>query len=226
MRRLPAAADHRRYQQPEVTSMFARLQTVASRPRTADRDQLVQQVVGMISGHPGFAGLAMLEREDGAGTMVTLWHTREDAELASERSQAVRGPRPFTLSTDDIYEVDDDVPGTAAGEQAQAAFVGYFDGPLSPARVAAARRGGRDRIRPALQQVPGLIRTLVLWHPSDSKMAVVHLVSSVDGLQDLATAINSTRLLPDEDPSLLTGPDRVETHRVLSYLTPATRTSA
>jgi hypothetical protein len=206
--------------------MFARLQTVASRPETANQDQLVQQVGDMIFQHPGFAGLAMLEPDDEAATMVTLWHTREDAELASERSQAARGPRPFSLLADDIYEVDDDVAGLAAGERAEAAFVGYFDGPLSPARIAAARRGGRDRIRPALQQVPALIRTLVLWHPTERKMAVVHLATSADGLQGVAAAINSTALLPGEDPSLLTGPDRVETHRVLSYRTPAIRTPA
>lgn len=206
--------------------MFARLQTVASRPRPADQNHLVPQVADMISRHPGFAGLAMLEQDNGSGTMVTLWHTREDAELVSERSQVIRGPRPFTLSSDDIYEIDDDVTGAAAGEQAAAAFVGYFDGPLSPARVAAARRGGRERLRPVLQQVPGLIRTLVLWHPSDSKIAVIHLVTSVDGLHDVAAAIASTQLLPGEDASLLTGPDRVQTHRVLSYLTPAARTSA
>jgi hypothetical protein len=201
--------------------MFARLQTVAARPQTDDRDQLVQQVADMISAHPGFAGLAMLQNAEGAGTMLTLWHTREDAELASERSQASRGPRPFTLLSDDIYEVDDDVTGAASTQHAEAAFVGYFDGPLSPARIAAARRGGRDRIQPVLQQVPTLVRSLVLWHPTDSKMAVVHLVTSVNGLQDVATAVTSTELLPDEDPSLLTGPDRVHTHQVLSYLIPA-----
>lgn len=204
--------------------MFARLQTVAPRPRIADQDQLVQQVVEMISSHPGFAGLAMLERDDSAGTMLTLWHTREDAELASERSQATRGPRPFTLLTDDIYEVDEDVTGVAAGEHAAAAFVGYFDGPLSPARIAAARRGGRERIRPVLQQVPSLIRTLVLWHPTDSKMAVVN--ASIEGLHDVAAAITTTPLLSGEDPTLLTGPDQVETHQVLSYLNPTIRTSA
>ena len=63
-----------------------------------------------------------------------------------------------------------------------------------------------------------LVRSLVLWHPTDSKMAVVHLVTSVDGLQDVATAVTSTELLPDEDPSLLTGPDRVQTQQVLRYL--------
>jgi hypothetical protein len=201
--------------------MFARLQTVAARPRTEDQDRLIAEVTGMISAHPGFAGLAMLQDDKGAGTMLTLWHTREDAELASERSQAARGPRPFTLLSDDIYEVDEDVTGPASAECGEAAFVGYFDGPLSPARIAAARRGGRDRIRPALQQVPSLIRTLVLWHPIDSKMAVVHLVTSIEGLQEVAAAVTSTDLLADEDPSLLPGPDRVQAHRVLSYLLPA-----
>jgi hypothetical protein len=200
--------------------MFARLQSVAARPRTDSEGELVRQVTDMISAHPGFAGLAMLEDADGAGTMLTLWHTREDAELASERSRAARGTRPFTLLSDDIYEVDDDLTGSASTQHAEAAFVGYFDGPLSPARVAAARRGGRDRVRPVLQQVPSLVRTLVLWHPTDSKMAVVHLVTSVDGLPDVANAITSTELLPDEDPSLLTGPDRVHTQRVLAYLVP------
>jgi hypothetical protein len=206
--------------------MFARVQTAASRPVTDDQDQLVQRVVDMISQHPGFAGLAMLEHDDGGATMMSLWHTREDAELASERSQAARGPRPFTLASDDIYEVDDDINGSAAGEQAAAAFVGYFDGPLSPTRIAAARRGGRERIRPALHQVPGLIRTLVLWHPTESKMTVMHLATSVDALHAVAAAITSTRLQPDEDLALLTGPDRVQTHRVLRYVIPATRPSA
>jgi hypothetical protein len=205
--------------------MFARLQTVASRPRPADQERLVQQVTEMISAHPGFAGLAMLEREDGTGTMVTLWDTREDAELASERSQAARGPRPFTLTSDDIYEVDDDLAGAASGSPATAAFIGYFDGPLSPARLAAARRGGRDRIEPALRGVASLIRSLALWHPTDAKLTVIHLATSVDGLHEIADAITSTTLLPDEDPSLLTGPDRVDTHRVLSYLNPAARTT-
>ena len=100
-------------------------------------------------------------------------------------------------------------------------FVGHFDGPLSPARVAAARRGGRDRIRPALRRVPSLVRTLVLWHPIDSKMAVGHLVTSVEGLRDVTAAVTSTELLAGEDLSLLTGPDRVQAHRVLSYLLPA-----
>jgi hypothetical protein len=201
--------------------MFARMQTVGSRPVADDRDEFVRRVADMISQHPGFAGLAMLEHDDGGGTMVTLWHTREDAELASERSRAARGPRPFTLSSDDIYEVDDDLPGVAAGEPAAAAFVAYFDGPLSPSRIAAARRAGRERIGPVLRRVPGLVRALVLWHPTESKLAVLHLTTSSGVLPAIDAAINSTTLLPDEDPAQLSGPDRMGSHRVLAYLVPA-----
>ena len=72
--------------------MFARLQTVAAFPRTDDRARLVTQVTGMISAHPGFAGLAMLEDDEGAGTMLTLWHTREDADPSTARWRSFTWP--------------------------------------------------------------------------------------------------------------------------------------
>ena len=72
--------------------MFARLQTVAARPTD---EELAPTIADMVSGHPGFAGLALLAGDDGSGALVSLWLTREDAELASERSVAIRGPRPF-----------------------------------------------------------------------------------------------------------------------------------
>src|SRR3954447_15973907 len=53
-------------------------------------------------------------------------------------------------------EVVDDWAATA-GADPKAATIVYFDGPLSPAAYAAAERGGRDRILPALRQVPGVI---------------------------------------------------------------------
>src|SRR6266511_561530 len=111
--------------------MFARLQTVAARPTD---EELVPMIADMVSGHPGFAGLALLAGDDSSGGLVSLWLTREDAELASERSVAIRGPRPFELTRDEIYEVDADEPGSAAGEEPAVAFLGEFDGPLSPAR--------------------------------------------------------------------------------------------
>ncbi len=106
--------------------MFARLQTVAARPTD---EELVPMIADMVSGHPGFAGLALLAGDDSSGGLVSLWLTREDAELASERSVAIRGPRPFELTRDEIYEVDADEPGSAAGEEPAVAFLGEFDGP-------------------------------------------------------------------------------------------------
>src|SRR5262245_58591709 len=99
----PPAEDRSTSQNVEVAEMYARLQTVASRP--AD-EGIVPVIADMVAGHPGFAGLALLADDDGGGHMVSLWLAREDAELASERSAAIRGPRPFELARDEIYEVD------------------------------------------------------------------------------------------------------------------------
>jgi hypothetical protein len=194
--------------------MYARLQWMANRP--AD-EGLVPVIVDMVSGHPGFAGIALLAGEDGSGGMLSLWQTREDAELASERSTAVRGPRPFELTRDEIYEVDADEPGSAAGEEPAAAFLGEFDGPLSPARVEAAHFAGTERLAPVLRTVPGLVRALVLWQPTERRMAVLHLATSVPALEAVGEAVMSTELLPGEDPELLPGPDRITLLRVAAY---------
>jgi hypothetical protein len=195
--------------------MFARLQTVAARPTD---EELVPRIADMVSGHPGFAGLALLG-DDGVGVLVSLWSTREDAELASERSAAVRGPRPFELTRDEIYEVDADETGAADGEEPAAALLGEFDGPLSPARVDAARFAGSRRLAPVLRAVPGLVRMLVLWHPTERRMAVLHLATSTAALEAVGQAVMSTKLLPGEDPALLPGPNRIARLRVAAYRT-------
>jgi hypothetical protein len=194
--------------------MFARLQTVATRPTD---EELVPMIADLVSGHPGSAGLALLAGDDGGGGLVSLWLTREDAELASERSAAIRGPRPFELTRDEIYQVDADEPGPAADEEPAVAFLGEFDGPLSPARVDAARFAGTQRLAPVLRTVPGLVRMLVLWHPTERRMAVLHLATSIAALEAVSEAALSTKLLPGEDPALLPGPDRVTQLRVAAY---------
>lgn len=197
--------------------MYARLQTTRTVPDVPDIEAARRQIVGMISAHPGFAGLYLLEQiGTGWGTMLTLWQTREDAELASKRSEEARGPRPVTLHSDDVYEVEEDVAGMAAGEPVQAAGIVHFDGPLSPARIAAARRGFAERLRPALAKVPGLVRVIALWHPEEAKAVSVSLATSLEALDATGQAVNSTELLPGEDPALLTGPDRIEVHRVVA----------
>ena len=200
--------------------MFARLQTLATRPPD---EGLVPVIADMVGSHPGFAGLVMLAGDDGGGSMVSLWQTREDAELAPERSAAIRGPRPFELTRDEIYQVDADQPGPAAGEQPVVAFLGEFDGPLSQARVDAARFAGTERLAPVITAVPGLIRALVLWHPTERAMAVLHLATSEEALRALGEAVMSSELLPGEDPELLPGPDRITQLRVAAYRTSPAR---
>jgi hypothetical protein len=194
--------------------MFARVQTAATRPTD---ESLVPLITDTIASHPGFAGLAMLAGQDGGASMISLWLTREDAELASERSAAIRGPRPIELTRDEIFEVDADEAGAAAGQEPAVAFLGEFDGPLSPARVEAARFAGTERIAPALRKVAGLVRVLVFWHPTERRMAVLHLATSAQALQAVGETVMSTKLLPGEDPDLLPGPDRISMLRVAAY---------
>lgn len=115
-------------------------------------------------------------------------------------------------------EVVDDWAGAAAGADPKAASIVYFDGPMSPAVHAAAERGGRDRIMPALLPVPGLIRLVTLWDPAARSVTVIMLADSLEALEEAARVVNSTTLLPDEDPALLPGPDRGDMHRVVQYI--------
>jgi hypothetical protein len=193
--------------------MYARLQTTETLPTD---DSVVPILTDTIASHPGYAGVLMLA-DDHGGAMVTLWESREDAELAAERTAARLGPRPIALTHDAVYEVDADLAGAAAGKEPAVAYLDQFDGPLSPERLDATRLAGTERIGPALQAVPGLVRTLVLWHPSDRAMAVLHIATSREALQRVTTAIRTSVLLPGEDPALLPGPDRVRVLEVAAY---------
>jgi hypothetical protein len=200
--------------------MYGRLQVVRDLSRMPDQASPPPQLLEVIAGHPGFAGTSVMEQVGvGWGTMLTLWRSREDAEQAAERTAAALGPRPFPLHADDIYEVDDDWPGRSATEQPRAASIVYFDGPLSPAHVAAARRANRERLQPALRDLPGHVQMLTLWDPEHRKAVGICLATSVEALEAGGKAIGSTELLPGEEPALLTGPDRVEIHRVLHHST-------
>jgi hypothetical protein len=186
--------------------MYARLQTTRNIPSGPDIEAVRAQVV---EGHPGFAGLFHLEQVGiGWGAMVTLWHTRQDA---------ARGPRPVTLHSDDVYEVEEDWLGVAAAERPEGATLLYFDGPLSAARLEAARWSGRERILPAIRDLPGRVRSLVLFDPEEAKVALVTLATSMPALEAIGQAVMTTEILPGEDPALLTGPDRFEVCRVVGY---------
>lgn len=77
---------------------------------------------------------------------------------------------------------------------------------------------GADRIMPALRPVPGLIRLVTLWDPAARSITVIMLGDSLEALEEAARVVNSTALLPDEDPALLPGPDRGDMHRVVQHV--------
>lgn len=187
---------------------YARIQTTDNRPSGSF------PLTEIISGHPGYAGLFLLSGPAQAGLLLTLWKSREDAELASSRTRDAAGPRPVDLTYDAVYEVEDDLPGSA--EPASVVFVGWFDGPLSPARIAAARRRGREVIHPALRALPGRVRSLVLWQPVEQGFVVVHLAVSAEALAAVGSTVRSLPVGADEDPALLTGPDRILQYQVVA----------
>lgn len=140
----------------------------------------------------------LLEPFDGGpARRLTLW---PDA-----RAAAVAGAGA-------VYEVEQ-VDATAATGQPACASLTEFSGPRGPEQVAADRRASRERIWPAVSQVPGVLGAIVLRGRS-GEMAVVALAESRDALGAAVRTVMSTPLLPGEDGSLLTGPDRAGEHRL------------
>lgn len=94
----------------------------------------------------------------------------------------------------------------------------YFDGPRSAELVAANEHAGRDRIMPAMSAHPQLRDELVavynLRQPDGGEVVVV-ITRTEEALHIGQQVITSLELLPDEDPALLPGPDRVEIYEVV-----------
>jgi hypothetical protein len=89
----------------------------------------------------------------------------------------------------------------------------HFDGPRSPELVAAAEHAGRERVTPAILADPEVaadhVCTYVLRRP-DGGETVLTITNTAEMIDRTREIIMSTELLPDEDPALLPGPDRVE----------------
>ncbi|WP_252974114.1 hypothetical protein [Janibacter melonis] len=92
-----------------------------------------------------------------------------------------------------------------------------FDGPREPALVEASRRAGRERIQPIVDSDPrlheGVLCTVRATTPEGAEV-VVTLARDASVVSAVEQAIMSSQLLPGEDPSLLTGPSRVERYEV------------
>lgn len=150
------------------------------------------------------------------GCVVAWWPTAEAAADAAGRRTAT-GPTWLDAAA---YEVVESYLGTADGRPPVFAQLTCFDGPRSQAECDAAAHAGRDRIWPAVQDVPGLIAVFVL-QDADRGEIVLGLATSVETHEAVQRAIFATELLPDEDPALLRDPDRVQIARVVAVQLPA-----
>lgn len=191
----------------EPIGTFGRLQAYPT-PVTAHEPTWTAPIADL----PGFVALIVLSDQHGPSVILSLWRSREDADLLDER-------QPTAIPTaleDRVYELDDTLTGPAPGPPT-AAFLGRFNGPLSPPQIAAARRRGTRSIGPLLAQVQGLVRVLVFWHPVERSMVVIHLAETTEALRQVSKVVAETPLGPEDDPALLPGPDRVGLHQVDHY---------
>jgi hypothetical protein len=173
-------------------------------------------------GLPGLAGFLTLRQVAGlTAVRLTWWDTDADAAslpgLPTGRTGATGVPPALTGET---YEVIRMLEGPAAGQVPAYARLVYFDGPRAPEQAAAEDLAGQHRLWPAVRGISGLIRICVLRGRDLGSLTVV-LATSVEALDANTEAIMATELLPEEDPALLPGPDRVELHRVTGHRLPA-----
>lgn len=149
----------------------------------------------------GAAGTVVLAAPDGpGGTLVALW----------------TDPPPAAGADDGrVFRVTDVFSGPAAGRRPLYAQVTRLGADGDPARADAAEHGGRDRIWPAVRDVEGIVEVLAL-RSDDSRVVVVGLATDRETHVAVQRRLAATPLLPDEDPALLPGADRVDVVRVLS----------
>ena len=114
----------------------------------------------------------------------------------------------------------DDLTGTAADRTPAFAALTCVDRPMSQAESDAAERAGRERLWPAVRDLPGLVSTQVL-RAEDRSMVVLALSTGIETHEAAQRAVMATELLPGEDPALLGEPDRVHVDRVVDVRLPA-----
>jgi hypothetical protein len=207
-----------------VNAVFARFQTMRPMPGTDDSETGRRELSDILRRHAGYSGAYYLVSGPSAlRALVTLWSTEEDARLASERTRAASGggPRPVTVEEDTIYEVLDDEAGAADGAEPDVADVVVFDGPMTDAARATADRVHRGRILPAVRALPGTVRLLVLWDRLARSLRVLHLANDPATLDAVPQTVHDTELGEDEDPALLSPPDRSDRWEVAAADVPA-----
>lgn len=184
-----------------------------------DSPDLADLSIG-VAGQPGLLSCLTFRQLGGpAAVRLTLWDTEASATGCSGPDAGLIPPAT------EIYQVTHTEEGLAATQRPTYARLVCFDGPRAPEQTAAEDLAGRQRIWPAIRGLSGLVGVHVL-RGSDLSSVVVTLATSVETLDAAQRAVMATELTPGEDPALLSGPDRVEIHRVTGHHLPAARSAA
>ncbi len=164
-----------------------------------------------VTGGADPVGTVVLASPDGGtgGTVLALWPDADTAADAAAKTGADR-----------VYRVEDVMRGPAAGRRPLFAQVTWINGDGDRARADAAAHGGRDRIWPAVRGIDGLVEVLAL-RSDDHRVVVVGLATGRETHDEVQRTVMATPLLPDEDPALLTGADRIDLVRVVSAQLPS-----
>ena len=161
----------------------------------------VPEAATATAGDGGPLGTVVLASADGPGaTLLALW---PDAGSAAGTGAGR------------VYRVSDVMHGSAAGRRPMFAQVTWLNGDGDRSRADAAEYAGRHRIWPAVRGIDGIVEVLAL-RSDDHRVVVVGLATGRETHQEVQRTIMATPLLPDEDPALMTGADRIDLVRVLS----------
>jgi hypothetical protein len=198
--------------------VYVRIQTTDEMPDQTGPDGGLKRLADTIAGHPGFAGLFALRSEVATrASLITLWHTEDDARLAPDRTREELGPRRIVPTTDLLYEVRDDDAGVSADATPTAAGMMWAAGPMSEETAAIGRRARRERIAPAIRSVPGVVRMISLFQPDTQQPCTLTLLTSAGVGIAVREAFDAIELQPDEQ--WLRIPARIELFSVEAAVT-------
>ncbi len=167
-------------------------------------DSPPEDALAAVEPQPGLHSAYVLRPMDNRRPLlVTAWESAERADQAS-----------ITAGGTDYATASFHVAGDPARSPKYAQIV-YFDRPRTRPEAEAVDLANRERIWPAVRDIPGNLGALVGAN-ADGTSVVIALTTSRQAIEDSQQAIMSTALLPGEDPALLTGPDRMHIAHVLS----------
>lgn len=163
-----------------------------------------EDAVTELERHRGLiSALALRPMDQQQPILVSVWDAVDDAD---EAAITARGQD----YADATFEA-----AASVGERPAYGQLVFFDGPRPQAEADAIDRANRERIAPAVRDIPGNVGAY-LGRAPDGSFAVVPLMTSLQAIEDCQRAIMSTSLLPGEDPATLTRPDRIQISWVLA----------